>query len=62
MTQDVHFSLLTHTKQVLLVTFCYTTAENGASFWTHGQMDGRTDGQTEVEVEIVVLISNFKVY
>ena len=44
-TQDAYFSLLTHAKQLLLVTFCKNTAGNGANFWTHGQqMDGRTDG------------------
>ena len=39
---------MTHTKQLLLVTFCDTTAGIGASFWIHrqtdgGQMHGRTD-------------------
>ena len=53
-TQDVYFLLLTHTKQLLLMTFCQTTAGNGASFWTHGMTDGMTDGQTDVEVEIVI--------
>ena len=57
-TQDVYFSLLTHTKQLLSMTFCQTTAGNGASFRTHGMTDkrndGRTDGQTDVKVEIVV--------
>ena len=53
-TQDAYFSLLTHTKQLLLVTICYTTAENGASFRTHARMHGRTEGQTDVEVEIVI--------
>ena len=32
---------MTHTKQLQLVTFCYTTEEIGANFWTDG---GRTDG------------------
>ena len=52
-TQNAHFSLLTHYKQLLLVTFCDTTARNGASFLTHGQMKGQTNGQTDVEFEIV---------
>ena len=45
--QDAYFWLLTHTKQLLLVTFCYTTAGNGANFRTHTHMDGngRTDGR-----------------
>ena len=43
-TQTAYFSLMTHTKQLLLVTFCYTTAGIGASFQTHGQTeDKRTD-------------------
>ena len=50
MTQDVYFLLLTHTKQLLLMTFCQTTAGNGATF----RNDGMTDGQTDVEVEIVI--------
>ena len=62
--QNAYFSLLTHTKQVLLVTFCHITAGNGANFWTHErtngqtdrQTDRRTDRQTDVEVEIVILI------
>ena len=55
-TQDAYFSLLTHAKQLLLVTFSKTTAGNGASFRTHGRRteDGRTEGQTDVEVEIVI--------
>ena len=62
-TQNAYFSLMTHTKQLLLVTFCYTTAGIGASFRTHGRTDGQTDartdgrteeGQTDVEVEIVI--------
>ena len=56
--QDAYFSLMTHTKQLLLVTFCDNTAGNGAFFRTHGRTDGRnhgrTDGQTDVEVEIVI--------
>ena len=40
-TQDEYFLLMTHTKQLLLVTFCDTAAGNGVSFRTHGR---RTDG------------------
>ena len=36
-TQDAYFSLMTHTKQLLLVTFCDTTAGNGSYFQSHGQ-------------------------
>ena len=51
MTQDAYFSLLTHTKQLLLVTFSQTTAGNGANFRTHTWKG--SDGQTDLEVEIV---------
>ena len=45
---DAYISLLKHTRQLLLVTFCDTTAEIGASFWMNvgaGWMEeeGRTD-------------------
>ena len=57
-TQNAYFLLMTHTKQLLLVTFCYTTAGIRASFWTHARTDGRTharmEGQTDMEVEIVI--------
>ena len=53
-TQNAYFSLMTHTKQLLLVTFCHATAGNGASFWTHERTEPWTDGQTNVEVEIVI--------
>ena len=50
-TQDAYFSLLSHTKQLLLVTFSDITAGIEASFWT----DARTaEGQTDVEVKIVI--------
>ena len=42
-TQNAYFSLLTHTKKLLLVTFCETIAEIGVSFRTHGNTDGWTD-------------------
>ena len=60
---DAYFSLLTHTKQLLLVTFCDKTAGSGVRFRTHGtrnmehgRTDRRTDGQTDMEVEIVIKI------
>ena len=56
-TKNAYFPLLTHTKQLLLVTFCDKTTESGVRFRTHGRTDGtdgRTDGQTNVEVEIVI--------
>ena len=55
-TQNEYFSLIAHTKQLLLVTFCDTAAGIRASFWTHGRtLDGGwTEGQTDVKVEIVI--------
>ena len=44
---------MTHTKQLLLVKFCYTTAGIGVSFRTDNG-GRRTEGQTDVEVEIVI--------
>ena len=41
MTKDAYFSLLTRTKQLLLVTFCDTLAGIEVSFWADGT--GRTD-------------------
>ena len=44
-TQNAYFSLITHTKQLLLVTFSDTTAGIGASFRTDARTHGRrTDG------------------
>ena len=40
MTQDAYFSLLTHNKQLLLVTFCDTLEGIEVSF----RRDGNTDG------------------
>ena len=54
-TKNTYFSCMAHTKQILLVTFCCTTAGIGASFRKHGHTDGRRmEGQTDVEVEIVI--------
>ena len=36
LTQNAFFSLLTHTKQLLLVTFCDMIAVIEVSFWTDG--------------------------
>ena len=48
------WTLLTHTKKLLLMTFCDLTAEKGVSFQTHGKGNGngRTDGQTDLTIEI----------
>ena len=50
---------MTHTKQVLLVSFCDITAGIKASFQTqdahtHGLTDGHTERQSDVEDEIVI--------
>ena len=46
-----YFSLLTHTKQLSLVTFCElekheSVTDQGQRPWTDGRMDGRKDRQT----------------
>ena len=43
-TQNEYSSLIAHTKQLLLVTFCDTTAGIGDSFRTHGHTNTRTHG------------------
>ena len=53
MTQNAYFSLITHTKQLLLVTFSDTTAGIRASFRTDARRMA-AEGQTDVEVEIVI--------
>ena len=35
-TQNAYFSVLTHTKKLLIMTFCDLSAGTGATFWTHG--------------------------
>ena len=57
-TQNVYFSLIAHTKQLLLVTFCDTTVGIEASFRTQG-LRAVADGHTKVEVEIVIEICKF---
>ena len=42
-TQNAYFSLLTHTKKLLLVTFCDPTAETGVSFRTHKRNGNGTE-------------------
>ena len=44
--------LLTHTKQLSLVSFFDSTAGNRANFRTHGRQMA-IEGQTDVEVDIV---------
>ena len=51
-TQDAYFSLLRHTKQLLLVTLCEKPAGTEVIFQTDRWTE--TDGQTDVEVEIVI--------
>ena len=51
LTQDAYFSLLTHTKQLLLVTFCDTLAGIEVSFGADGtgrmEPDGRNHGRMD---------------
>ena len=54
MTQDAYFSFLTHAKQLLLVTFCETTAGNRKKWKCDVRTYGRTEGQTDVKSEIVI--------
>ena len=55
-TRDAYFSLLTHNKQLLLVTFYGTLEGIEVSFWRDGNTEPERewDGQTDVEVEIVI--------
>ena len=46
LTQNAYFSFLTHTKQLLLVTFCDNLAGIEVSFRTHGRTNGTMDRQT----------------
>ena len=47
-TQNAYFSLMTCAKQILLVTFCDTTAGIEASFQTHECM--------EIQIDMVVQV------
>ena len=51
-TKNAYFSLLTHTKQLLLVTFYNTTSGIEAGFRKHRRT--AEEGQRDVEIEIVV--------
>ena len=54
-TQTTYSSLLTHAKQLLLVTFCETSAGNKKNeSVTDVRTYGRTEGQTDVKSEIVI--------
>ena len=53
-TQNAYFSLITHTKQLLLVTVSDTSAGIGASFRTDTRQTAAAEGQTDVEVVIVI--------
>ena len=46
-TQNAYFSLLTHTKKLLLVTICDPTAETGVSFRTHERKRNGNGTETE---------------
>ena len=51
---DAYFSLLTHNKQLLLVTFCDTLAGTEVRFRRTEPEPRNTDRQKDVEVEIVI--------
>ena len=53
-TQDAYFLLLTHAKQLLLVTFCEMTAGNQKKLKCDVRTDVRTERQTDVKSEIVI--------
>ena len=46
-TQNTYFALLTHIKQLLLVTFCDTHAGMKVSFWADGRTEREPDGWTD---------------
>ena len=51
-SQDAYFSLLTHAKQLLLVTLCETTAgKRKNESVTYGRTYARTDGRTHVRTD-----------
>ena len=52
--QDAYFLLLTHAKQLLLVTFCDNTAGNFSDGRNMEDRRQTTEGQTDVEVEIFI--------
>ena len=47
MTRNAYFSILTHTKQLLLVKFGDKLAGIEVSFWTDGTGKGTTDGRMD---------------
>ena len=59
-SQECIFSILTHTKQLLLVISSYMTVEIGSvagrdrKGWY--RMDGRMEGQADAKVQIVMYI------
>ena len=46
-TQNEYFSFIAHTKQLLLVTFCDTTAGIRVIFQTDGRTHGGGGGRTD---------------
>ena len=63
-TKNAYFLLLTHTKKLLLETYCDPTADTGVSFpasmephaesYTEPYIEPRLDRQTDVTVKIVI--------
>ena len=56
-TQTTYFFLLTHVKQLSLVTFCDTIAEIGKKWKSDVRTDVQAEGQADVKSEIVILIN-----
>ena len=54
LVKNAYFLLLTHTNQLLFLTFCDTTIEIEACFWTNGKVDGKADGQRDLEIKMVI--------
>ena len=53
-TKDAYFSFLKHAKQLLLVTFCETTAGNRKKWKCDRRTDGCIEGQTDLKSEMII--------
>ena len=53
-TQTTYFSLLTHARQLSLVTFCDTTAGIGKKWKSDVRTDIQAEGQADVKSKIVI--------
>ena len=61
MTKNTYFSLLTHTKQLLLVKFCDTSAEirNSKVWWYASRTDRRESWNSYVDCPLWILSSKY---